>query len=254
MGATLASLTFIVLLPLAGLFVVASSMTAEEFWSTVTSPRALAAYQITFGGALAAALINGFVGLVLAWVLVRYTFPGKRVIDALIDIPFALPTAVTGLAFASLYSQNGWLGQVGLALVNSRISIVVVLTFISLPFVVRTLQPVLEDLGTDSEEAALSLGAGRWQTFRLVVLPHLIPALLTGVALAFARSVGEYGSVVFVSGNIPFQTEIASILILEQLEQYRYAGAAAIAVVLLVASFAINGLINVLALRSRRHA
>jgi sulfate transport system permease protein len=245
LGATAAWLGLIVVIPLAALAFVAASNSAEGFWSTAFSPRAIAAYQLTFGVALGAAIVNAFLGLLLAWILVRYSFPGKKLVDALIDIPFALPTAITGLAFATLYTST---------LGSGRFAIVVVLTFISLPFVVRTLQPVLEDLGTDAEEAALSLGASRWQTFRLIILPSILPALLTGVALAFARSIGEYGSVIFVSGNIPFESEIASLLIVGQLEQFKYAGAAAIAVVLLAASFALNGVINLLAQWSRRHA
>lgn len=248
LGVTALWLGLIVVVPLTALALVAASNTVEGFWNTAFSARALAAYRLTFGVALAAALVNGALGLLIAWILVRYAFPGKRIVDALIDIPFALPTAITGLAFASLYSYNGFI-PIG----SGRIAIVIVLTFISLPFVVRTVQPVLEDLGADAEEAALSLGASRWQTFRLVILPNIVPALLTGIALAFARAIGEYGSIIFVSGNIPFESEIASLLIVGQLEQYKYAGAAAIAVVLLAASFAANGLINVLAQWSRRH-
>jgi sulfate/thiosulfate transport system permease protein len=247
MGATLAWLALIVLIPLS----------REEIWRVVASRRAIAAYQLTFGAAFVAALVNGGVGLLLAWILVRYEFFGKNVLNSLIDIPFALPTAVAGLAYASLYKEDGWLGRflhpLGIEAVHTRLAVVVVLTFVSLPFVVRAVQPVLEDLGAESEEAAGSLGATRWQSFRWVTFPALAPALLTGVALAFARAVGEYGSVVFVSGNLPMKTEIAPLLIMSQLEQYSFGGAAAIAVVLLLASFAINGAINVLSRWSRRY-
>lgn len=257
MGATLAWLGLIVLLPLSSLFFTASSLTAEEFWRMVTSPRAMAAYRLTFGASILAALINGAVGLLIAWVLVRYRFPGRNIVNALIDIPFALPTAVAGLTYSSLYGERGWLGRflfpLGIKAVYTPFAVLLVLIFVSLPFVVRTLQPVLEDLGTEPEEAAQSLGATRWQTFRHVIFPSILPALLTGIALAFARAVGEYGSVVFVSGNIPYRTEIASILVVNQLEEYNFGGAASVAVVLLVASFAINGAINLLSRWSRRH-
>jgi sulfate transport system permease protein len=257
MGATLIWLAVLVLVPLGSLFVTVSSLSVGEFWRLVFSPRAVAAYKLTFGASLVAAVANGVLGLLLAWVLVRYEFPGRRIVDALIDIPFALPTAVAGLTYSSLYSENGWLGRFlspwGIQAVHSRLAVILIFTFISLPFVVRSLQPVIEDLGTEPEEAARSLGATRWQTFRWVVLPSLLPALLTGVALAFARAVGEYGSVVFVSGNLPFRTEIASLLVVNQLESYNFAGASAIAVALLLASFAINGIINLLSRWSRRY-
>jgi sulfate transport system permease protein len=257
MGATLAWLGLIVLLPLSSLFFTAHSLSGPEFWRIVSSPRATAAYRLTFGASLLAALINGGVGLLIAWVLVRYKFPGKNLVNGLIDIPFALPTAVAGLTYSSLYSDHGWLGRflapLGIKAVYSPLAVLIVLIFISLPFVVRSIQPVLEDLGTEPEEAAQSLGASRWQTFRWVILPALLPALLTGIALAFARAVGEYGSVVFVSGNIPFRTEIASILVVNQLQEFEFGRAAAIAIVLLFASFAINGLINLLSRWSRRH-
>lgn len=257
MGATLAWLLVIVLIPLSSAFITAGSISWEEFWKAVASPRAVAAYQLTFGASLVAALVNGAVGLLLAWVLVRYEFPGKNALNSLIDIPFALPTAVAGLTYASLYRADGWLGRflspLGIEAVHSRLAVVLVLTFVSLPFVVRSVQPVLEDLGYEAEEAAGSLGATRWQTFRWVTFPTLAPALLTGVALAFARAVGEYGSVVFVSGNLPMKTEIAPLLIMAQLEQYKFGGAAAIAVVLLLASFVINGGINLLSKWSRRY-
>ena len=257
MGATLAWLGLLVLIPLSSVVFTAAELSWEGFWRVAASPRALAAYRLTFGAALLAALINGGIGLLLAWVLVRFDFPGRRFLDALIDIPFALPTAVTGLAYSSLYAAHGWLGRfltpLGIQAVHSRLAVVLVLVFVSLPFVVRSLQPVLEDLGAEPEEAAGSLGATRWQTFRWVTFPALAPALLTGVAMAFARAVGEYGSVVFVSGNLPLKTEIAPLIIMSQLEQYSFSGASAVALVLLVASFAINGAINLLSRWSRRH-
>jgi sulfate transport system permease protein len=221
MGATLAWLALIVLIPLSSAFVTASSISWEEIWRVVASKRAVAAYQLTFVAAFVAALVNGGIGLLLAWVLVRYQFPGKNLLNSLIDIPFALPTAVAGLTYSSLYMADGWLGRflnpLGIQADQSRLAVVIVLTFVSLPFVVRAVQPVLEDLGSEPEEAAGSLGATRWQTFRWVTFPALAPALLTGVALAFARAVGEYGSVIFVSGNIPMKTEIAPLLIMTQL-------------------------------------
>ncbi len=256
--ATLLWLAILVLIPLATLFWTAAQLDASTFWQVVTSPRAVAAYKLTFGVALLAALANGVGGFLLAWVLVRHPFPGRNVVDAMLDIPFALPTAVAGLAFATLCSANGWLGR-GLALLgihaaNNRLAIWVVLTYVSLPFVVRTLQPVIEDLGTEADQAAASLGASRWQTFAWVLAPQLLPALLTGMALAFARAVGEYGSVVFVSGNIPYRTEIIPLVILGHLESYHFAEAASVAVVMLLASFMVNGAINLLARWSRRHA
>ncbi|HZE98879.1 MAG TPA: sulfate ABC transporter permease subunit CysT [Planctomycetota bacterium] len=257
MGATLAWLGVIVLIPLSSVVWTSWSLSGAEFWRIVWSPRAVAAYKLTFGAAAAAAAINAAIGLLIAWVLARYEFAGKNFMNALIDIPFALPTAVAGLTYSSLYATNGWFGRflepLGIHAVHSRLAVCIVLTFISLPFVVRTLQPVFEDLGTEAEEAAHSLGASRWQTFRLVIFPSILPALLTGVALAFARAVGEYGSVVFVSGNLPMKTEIAPLLIMGQLENYNFAGASAIAFVLLVASFAINGGINLLSKWSRRY-
>ena len=225
-------------------------MTWSAFWEAVTSPRVLASYRLTFGVSLLAALINMIFGFLVAWVLGRYPFPGKRVVDAFVDLPFALPTAVAGIALAAIYSKNGWIGQflepLGIHAAFSRLGVLIALTFIGLPFVVRTVQPVLEDLEAELEEAALSLGASRWQTFRRVLLPPLYPALLTGFALAFARALGEYGSVVFISGNMPMRTEITPLLIITKLEQYDYAGATAIAVVMLLASFAILLVINLL--------
>jgi sulfate transport system permease protein len=255
MGATTAWLAVLVLIPLSSIVTASWPLSPSEFAKIVWNPRAIAAYQLTFGGALVAALVNGVLGLLIAWVLARYEFFGKNLVNSLIDIPFALPTAVAGLAYSSLYGEEGWLGRflvpMGIHAVQTRLAVCLVLTFVSLPFVVRSLQPVFEDLGTESEEAAHSLGATRWQAFRLVIFPSIFPALLTGVALAFARAVGEYGSLVFVAGTK--NTEIAPLLIMFQLEEYNFAGAAAIALVLLVASFLINGGINVLSRWSRRH-
>lgn len=226
--------------------------------NAVWSDRARAAYALTFGASFAAALINLVLGALIAWVLVRYQFPGKRLIDSLVDLPLALPTAVGGLVYASLYVGNGWLGQylvpLGIKVAYTRIGIVMVLVFIGLPFMVRTVQPVLEDFDAEQEEAAASLGATRWQTFSGIILPSLYPALITGFALAFARSIGEYGSVVFISGNKPFETEIAPILIVARLEEFAYGEATAIAVVLLVISFVMLVVINLLESWSRRYA
>jgi sulfate transport system permease protein len=257
LGYTLFYLAIIVLIPLAGLFMKTATLGWAEFWSTVTDPRVLAAYRLSLGTALVAALVNAVFGLLVAWVLVRYDFPGKRVVDALIDLPFALPTAVAGITLAALLSQNGWLGRplesMGLKVAFTPLGIVVALVFIGLPFVVRTVQPVLEELDADREEAAACLGASRWQTIRGVVLPELVPAVITGFALAFARGTGEYGSVVFISGNMPMRTEIAPLLIITKLEQYQYAEATAIATVLLLLSFALLLLINLLQWWTARH-
>ncbi|MDC7709920.1 sulfate ABC transporter permease subunit CysT [Vogesella indigofera] len=250
LGFTLTYLSLVVLIPLAAVFIRASSLNLEAFWDAVTAPRVLASYQLSFGMALLAAAINTVFGLLLAWSLVRYRFPGKKLVDALVDLPFALPTAVAGIALTALYAGNGWLGQylepLGIKVAFGPLGVLVALVFIGLPFVVRTVQPVLEDLETELEEAATSLGAHRWQTFRHVILPVLQPALMTGFALAFARAVGEYGSVIFIAGNIPMVSEITPLMIISKLEQYDYAGATAIASVMLVASFllllAINGL------------
>ncbi len=250
LGFTLTYLSLIVLIPLAAVFIRASSLSLAAFWDAVTAPRVLASYQLSFGMALLAAAINTVFGLLLAWSLVRYRFPGKKLVDALVDLPFALPTAVAGIALTALYAGNGWLGQylepLGIKVAFGPLGVLVALVFIGLPFVVRTVQPVLEDLETELEEAATSLGAHRWQTFRHVILPVLQPALMTGFALAFARAVGEYGSVIFIAGNIPMVSEITPLMIISKLEQYDYAGATAIASVMLVASFllllAINGL------------
>jgi sulfate/thiosulfate transport system permease protein len=250
LGYTVFYLSLLVLLPITACFLKASSLSFGEFWGAVWTDRTRAAYGLTFGASFAAALINLFLGLLIAWVLVRYAFPGKRIIDALFDLPLALPTAVGGLVYASLYVENGWLGRylvpLGIKAAHTRLGIVLVLVFVGLPFVVRTVQPVLEDLEPEAEEASASLGATRWQTFLHVILPTLYPALITGFALAFARSVGEYGSVVFISGNMPMRTEISPLLIITKLEQFDYAGATAIAVVMLALSFTllltINGL------------
>ena len=258
LGYTLVYLSLIVLIPLGAVFLKTATLSGEQFWAMVSAPRVMASYRISFGLSLLAALINAVFGLIFAWVLVRYRFPGKRIVDALVDLPFALPTAVAGIALTAIYSRNGWLGQwlepLGLKVAFTPLGILVALTFIGLPFVVRTVQPVLEDLDTELEEAAASLGADRWQTFWRVVLPVLTPALLTGFALAFARAVGEYGSVIFIAGNVPMVSEITPLLIITKLEQYDYAGATAIAVVMLVTSFALLFLINGLqAWASRRH-
>ncbi|MBC7726905.1 MAG: sulfate ABC transporter permease subunit CysT [Microbacteriaceae bacterium] len=247
LGFTLLYLSFIVLIPLSAAFLKTFTMTWPAFWSTVSSPRLLASYRLSFGASLAAAVLNAGFGLVVAWVLVRYEFPGRRVIDALVDLPFALPTAVAGIALTALYAQNGWIGQwLPVKVSFTPLGVLVALTFIGLPFVVRTLQPVLEDLQPDVEEAAATLGAGRWLTFRHVIFPALAPALLTGFALAFARALGEYGSVIFIAGNLPMVSEITPLLIITKLEQHDVAGATAIAVVMLVTAFvlllAINGL------------
>lgn len=248
MGYTLFYLSALVLIPVAALFLKASQISWHDFWRLVTDQRAIAAYELTFGAAVLAALINAVFGSLLAWMLVRYQFFGKRFIDALVDFPFALPTAVAGLTLSNLFTPQGWLGQflvpLGIKGAYSRLAVVIALTFVGLPFVVRTLQPVLENLEREVEEAAATLGASRWRTFFTILAPTLFPTVLTGFALAFARAVGEYGSIVFVSGNIPNQTEIAPYLIVIQLEQYNYAGATAIAAVLMVISFVILALIN----------
>jgi sulfate transport system permease protein len=250
LGITLVYLGLLVLIPLAGLFLKAASVTPEQFWSIATAPRALAAYRLSFGASLAAAALNVVFGLMLAWVLVRYRFPGQRLVNSLVDLPFALPTAVAGITLTAAYSKNGWFGApleaLGIHVAYTPLGIVVALTFIGLPFVVRTVQPVLEALEAEEEEAAATLGATRWQAFRRVVFPYVTPALLTGFALAFARALGEYGSVVFISGNMPGQTEIAPLLIVTKLQQFDYPGAAVIAVVTLVGSFAVLLVVNVL--------
>jgi sulfate transport system permease protein len=258
LGYTMFYMSVLVLLPLMACFFRAGQLSFDEFWNAVWTERARAAYALTFGASFAAAFINLFLGLLVAWVLVRYHFFGKRVVDALVDLPLALPTAVGGLVYANLYVPTGWLGQflvpVGIEAAYSRMAIVLVLTFVSLPFAVRTVQSVLEEIDSEPEEAAASLGATRWQTFRRVILPMLYPAMLTGFALTFARSLGEYGSVVFVSGNKPFETEIAPVLIVARLEEFAYGEATAIAVVLLTVSFSLLLTINLLERWSSRHA
>jgi len=256
LGFTLLYLGFIVLIPLSATFLKTFTMTWPAFWEAVTSPRVLASYRLTFGASFAAAVVNAFFGLIVAWVLVRYEFPGKRIVDALVDLPFALPTAVAGIALTALYAANGWIGQY-LALAGIKVSytplgVFVALTFIGLPFVVRTVQPVLEDVQKELEEAAATLGASRWQTFSRVIFPIVAPALLTGFALAFARALGEYGSVIFIAGNMPMISEITPLLIITKLEQYDYQGATAIAVVMLVASFVMLLAINLLQAWTRK--
>lgn len=250
LGFTLFYLSLIVLIPLSMVFLKTATLSGEEFWNAVAAPRVVASYRLTFLTSLFAALINTFCGLVVAWVLVRYPFFGKRVIDALVDLPFALPTAVAGISLTAIYSSNGWIGQylepLGIKVAFTPLGIVVALMFIGLPFVVRTVQPVLQEVEAEVEEAAITLGANRWQTFTLIILPDLLPALLTGFALAFARGLGEYGSVVFIAGNMPMVSEIVPLLIITKLEQYDYNGATAIAAVMLIASFILLLIINLL--------
>ncbi|MET0348924.1 MAG: sulfate ABC transporter permease subunit CysT [Rhizobacter sp.] len=256
LGFTVFYLCVIVLIPLSAAFLKTFTLTWPQFWDTVTSPRVMASYRLTFGASFAAAVMNGFFGLIIAWVLVRYDFFGKRFVDALVDLPFALPTAVAGIALTALYAANGWIGQflapLGIKVSYTPIGVFVALTFIGLPFVVRTLQPVLEDLQKELEEAAATLGASRWQTFTRVLFPIMMPALLTGFALAFARALGEYGSVIFIAGNMPMVSEITPLLIITKLEQYDYAGATAIAVVLLVVSFVMLLAINLIQAWARK--
>jgi sulfate/thiosulfate transport system permease protein len=257
LGFTLLYLSLIVLIPLSAVFVKTLSLSFSGFWETIAAPRVLASFRLSFGASLIAAALNTLFGLVVAWVLVRYRFPGKKVIDALVDLPFALPTAVAGIALTAIYAPNGWIGArlepLGVKVAFTPLGVLVALVFIGLPFVVRTIQPVLEDLEPELEDAAATLGADRWQTFRRVILPAVLPALITGFALAFARAVGEYGSVIFIAGNMPMVSEIAPLLIITKLEQYDYAGATAIATVMLLVSFALLLLINYLQWRSRRH-
>jgi sulfate/thiosulfate transport system permease protein len=248
MGFTLFYLSFIFLIPVGGLLLYTSMMSWEEFWKAVSHPQVVASYKLSFGASLIGATINLIFGSLVAWVLVRYRFPGKKLIDALVDLPFALPTAVAGIALVTLYASSGWVGQyleiAGIKVAYTQLGVVIALTYIGLPFVVRTVQPVLEDLEAEREEASASLGASRFTTIRRVILPSLLPALLTGYALAFARAVGEYGSVVFISGNMPYRTEITPLLIVAKTEQYDYNGAAAIGTVMLLAAFALLLLIN----------
>ena len=250
LGFTLVYLSLVVLIPLSAVFIKASGISADDLWKLVNSPRVQASFYLTFGASLIAAVINVFFGLLLAWSLVRYSFPGKRLVDALIDLPFALPTAVAGIALTTLYASNGWIGHIlepwGIKVAYTRVGVTLALIFIGLPFVVRTVQPVLADLEVELEEAATALGAQRWQTIWYVILPVLFPALLTGFALAFARAVGEYGSVIFIAGNIPLKTEIAPLLIVSHLEEYDYVGATVIAAIMLIISFILLFLINVL--------
>ncbi len=253
LGFALLYLSLIVLIPLSAAFFKTFTLTWQQFLDATTTPRVLASYRLTFLASLAAALINAVFGLLLAWVLVRYEFPFRRIVDALVDLPFALPTAVAGIALTALWAQNGWLGQwLPFKVAFTPLGVWVALVFIGLPFVVRTVQPVLEDMRTDLEEAAATLGATRWQSVRRVVLPALTPALLTGFALAFARALGEYGSVIFIAGNMPMVSEITPLLIITKLEQYDYAGATALAVVMLVASFLLLLVINLLQAWVRR--
>lgn len=258
LGFTLLYLSLIVLIPISAAFVRTAELTLPEFWDVVTTPRVLASYRLTFGASFAAALLNAIFGLLVAWVLVRYHFPGKKLIDALVDLPFALPTAVAGIALTALYAGNGWLGQylepLGLKVAFTPAGVFVALTFIGLPFVVRTVQPVLEDLEPELEEAAATLGATRLQIFLRVIFPAIFPALITGFALAFARAIGEYGSVIFIAGNMPMISEITPLLIITKLEQYDYAGATALAVVMLVISFVLLLIINLLQWWSRNRS
>jgi sulfate transport system permease protein len=258
LGFTIFYLGLIVLVPLSALFLKTFTMTWDAFWTAVTSPRVMASYRLSFGASLVAAFINVIFGGIVAWVLVRYKFPGKRFIDALVDLPFALPTAVAGITLTSLYSANGWIGQYlekfGIKVAFTPLGVMLALTFIGLPFVVRTVQPVLEDAERELEEAAASLGASPWQTFIRVILPGIVPALLTGFALAFARATGEYGSVVFIAGNMPMVSEITPLFIITKLEQYDYTGATAIAVVMLIVSFILLLAINLLQAWARKRA
>jgi sulfate transport system permease protein len=257
LGYTVLYLGLIVLIPLACTFWKASALTWDQFWHIVTAPRVMASYRLSFGASFLAALLNLFFGLLVAWVLVRYQFWGKRFVDALVDLPFALPTAVAGIALTAIYAPNGWIGHwlapLGIKVAYTWLGVLVALTFIGLPFIVRTVQPVLEDFDREIEESAASLGANRWQTFWRVTLPMLRPALLTGFTLAFARALGEYGSVVFIAGNMPMKTEITPLLIITKLEEFDYPGATAIAVVMLVASFVLLLTINFIQWWSHRH-
>ena len=258
LGYTLFYLALIVLLPLSALIFKTFTLTLDQFWAAVASPRVVASYQLTFGASFIAALVNAVFGLLIAWVLVRYQFPGKKIIDALVDLPFALPTAVAGISLTALLAGNGWIGSLlephGIQLAFNRNGVVIALIFIGLPFVVRTVQPVLEDAEKELEEAATCLGATRWQTFRHVIFPTIAPALLTGFAMAFARGVGEYGSVIFIAGNMPMISEITPLIIISKLEQYDYAGATAVATVMLLASFVMLMVINSLQAWQRRRA
>jgi sulfate transport system permease protein len=256
MGFTMLYLSLIVLIPLSGILFKTLGLSFSDFWATVTDDRVVASYKLSFGASLIGALINMVFGFIVAWVLVRYQFPGKRIIDALVDLPFALPTAVAGIALTQIYSVNGWIGKLveplGLKIAYTPLGIIIALTFIGLPFVVRTVQPILQELDKEVEEAAVSLGAHRLKIFIRIILPEIFPALITGTAIAFARGLGEYGSVVFISGNMPFKTEITPLLIMTKLEQFDYAGATAIALVMLIFSFAMMLIVNLLQWRSNR--
>jgi sulfate/thiosulfate transport system permease protein len=258
LGYTLLYLSLIVLIPLSALVFKTFTLSWEQFWAAISSPRVLASYRLTFGASLLAALVNVVSGLLVAWVLVRYSFPGKRIVDALVDLPFALPTAVAGISLTALLAGNGWIGQylepMGIKLAFNPNGVVIALIFIGLPFVVRTVQPVLEDAEKELEEAAMCLGATRWQTFVKVIFPSIAPALLTGFAMAFARAIGEYGSVIFIAGNVPMVSEITPLIIIGKLEQYDYAGATAVAVVMLVISFLLLLVINALQGWQRRRS
>lgn len=257
LGFTLTYLSLIVLIPLSALFFSSTSMGWRHFYEAATSPRVVASYRLTVGTALTAAILNTFAGLLVAWVLSKYRFPGKRLVDAIVDLPFALPTAVAGIALTSLYVPNGWIGRylapLGIRVAFTPAGITLALAFVSLPFVVRSVQPVLEDLDPEVEEAARCLGASSWQIFRRIIFPSISPALLAGGGLAFARALGEYGSVIFIAGNMPMKTEITALLIVSKLEQYDYAGATAIAMVLLVTSFVLVLAINLIQARSRKY-
>ena len=256
LGITLTALSLIVLIPLAGLFVKAASAGPADIWAVATSPRTLAALRLSFLGAFFAAAVNTVFGLLLAWVLVRYEFPGRRFLDAAVDLPFALPTAVAGISLAAIYAPNGWIGAwlapLGVKVAYTPLGVMVALVFIGLPFVVRTVQPVLEEANSDIEEAAALLGASRWRTITRVILPPLVPAVLTGFVLAFARAVGEYGSVIFIAGNVPMVSEIAPLLIVIRLEQFDYAGAAVVASIMLILSFALILAVNLIQAAARR--
>lgn len=257
-GFSIFYLSLIVLVPLSTIFLKTATADWGHFWGAITSPAVLASFRLTFGASLLAAVINAIFGFLVAWVLVRYQFPGKRLVDALVDLPFALPTAVAGIALTAIYAENGWIGRflvhLGIRVAFTRLGVLVALIFIGLPFVVRSVQPVLEDVDREVEEAAASLGASRWKAFVWVVFPLVRPALLTGFAMAFARALGEYGSVIFISGNMPMRTEITPLLIITRLEQYDYTGATSIALVMLLASFAVLLVINILQWHSRKYA
>lgn len=258
LGFTLFYLSIVVLIPLSALVFKTAGLTWGDFIATVTAPRVMASYKVTFGSAVVAALINSVFGVLVAWVLVRYRFPGRRIIDALVDLPFALPTAVAGITLATIYSPNGWMGRylepLGIKVAFTPLGIILAMTFIGLPFVVRTVQPVIEEIEVELEEAATCLGATRWQTVRLVIFPLLVPSILTGFALSFARGVGEYGSLIFIAGNMPMVSEITPLLIITKLEQFDYQGATAIACVMLLTSFTLLLVINLLQKWSRRYA